>query len=449
MLLIPFFVLIFSSLTFAAGGFEKPVLWSARAAQHGGAYVSSVEGAEALYFNPASIISADRKQFHAGMAAVSGTVKAPVVNEREKVSFAGPVTPLGMMYSQEISEREAMAVGLYSIGGLDSSFKDVDLTSQGAEFANFRPDIYGRLAVIELGLGYSRKMNENISLGGTLRNHIARAGFSQVQVSQAQGLGGFGIPDGTVLAISQGEFKDLEGSALGAYMLAGNYQNDKKDQGVSVVYRSKVAFTLETKGKGKVVYSNAGAAASGANAGQVYKLSGNNTKISSGIPEAWTASYFKKFTPTEKLSLEYTWTEYSDNQKLGIKGSLTNPVDGSTTAVPDVPLKWKDMHDFKIGWTSTSIESWTIGGGYSLTLPVTEKKHTGPTFAVPGNYHHLYAGAGKAFTDWRIDSGVEYYYGQGRGSTKRIEGANQVTPSVKGQYETEAYAFYLSTTLML
>ena len=116
-------------------------------------------------------------------------------------------------------------------------------------------------------------------------------------------------------------------------------------------------------------------------------------------------------TKENKLALEYTWTEYSSNERLHINGALRNPVDGSTTDIADVTLRWHDMHDFKFGWVNTSIESWTLGGGYSLTLPVTDRKNTGPTFAGPGNFHHFYAGAGKEFQSFRIDGGVEYYFG--------------------------------------
>jgi long-subunit fatty acid transport protein len=450
MLLIPFTVLLFSSLSFAAGGFEKPVLWSARATQHGGAYTGSVTGAESLYFNPASLISERDREFHVGISSITGTSTAPLVTNQEKSAYSKPISVLGAMYSKNISHDEAIGFGLYSVGGLNVTYSDVDLTTQGSEFSDFRPDIYGKLAVVELGTGYSKKINNNLQAGFSLRQNYAQGGFSQVQVSQAQGLGGFGIPDGTVLAISQGEFKDLDGFSFGNYALGINYLTDSKDQGVSIVYRSRVNFELETKGKGKLVYSNAGAAATPtAVAGQLYSLKGNNTSIASKLPEAWTVSYFNKVTNQNKLLVEYTWTEYSSNQELSIDGALKNPVDNSTTPVSDVVLKWQDMHDFKFGWINTTFESWTLGGGYSLTLPVTDRKHTGPTFAGPHNYHHFYAGAGKAFSNFRIDGGLEYYFGSGSGSTQRLVSGNQAAPSIKGYYETKATALFLSSTWYL
>ena len=441
---------LFSLSAYATGGFEKSTLWSARAAQHGGAYASSVSGPEALFFNPASLMSENKKEIHFGIGASSGTIEAPIIENNEQVkSFCGPVTPAGVMYSQRISEMEAIGVGLYSVGGLSSGFDDVNLSSLGSEFNSFRPDIYGRLSVFELGLGYSRKLSSNFSLGGTLRSHLADGGFSQVQVTEARGLSGMGIPDGTVLAVSNGEFKDLQGSSFGSYTLGANFLNSKKDFGLSLVYRSQVNLSLEAKGKGKIVYSNTGAMATGANAGQVYSLSGNKSTIASSLPEAWTLSLFKAIGASNKFHFEYTWAEYSHNRQLDIDAELTNPVDSSTTKIPNVNLKWHDLNEFKFGWTNHSFENWIIGGGYSLTLPVTNRNASGPTFATPANYHNLFLGVGKKFEKFRIDGAYENYFSSGSGKTEEVASGNQASPSVKGDYSSRCYSFIASVTYFL
>lgn len=447
MFLFLFLVLLFSPSTYSAGGFEKPVLWSARAAQRGGAYTSSVEGAESLYFNPASLIKTQNKEFHAGVSAASGSTKAPVITSNQEVAtFSGPVTPLGIMYSQKLESESAFGVGLYSIGGLNVGYDDVKLDALGSEFAEYHPELYGRLSVIELGTGYAKKVNNNLSAGITLRQHIANGAFSQLQPSRAIGLGGMGIPDGTVLAVSKGTFDDLSGFSVGSYLLGINYLTDDGRTGMAITYRSQVNLKLKTKSKGEVVYSNTGAAASGANAGQVYKLSGNESSVSSSLPEAWTISLFRKISQSDTLHFEYSWTEYSNNNKLGIDSKLKNPVDNSTSSVPDVILNWHDMHDFKLGYTNISIDDWIFGGGYGFTMPVTDKHNTGPTFAVPGNYHHFYAGLGKSFKKFRIDGAYENYFGSSSGRTRTLSAPNQQTPSIKGDYETRAYAFFLSGT---
>lgn len=441
---------LFASSAFATGGFEKSTLWSPQAAQHGGAYASSVRGSEALYFNPASLRTNFSKEIHLGVGASSGHMEGPIIkNGQEEKAFSGPVTPVGVMYAQNIGSTDAFGIGLYSVGGLSTAFPDVKLNSLGSEFNSFRPDAYGQLSVIELGLGYSRNINSNFSIGGTLRNHFANGGLSQIQVVEAKGLSGMGIPDGTVLAVSNGEFKNLQGYAFGAYTLGANYLNDKKDFGASLIYRSKLDISLKAKGKGKLVYSNTGALASGANAGQAYALKGNQSTINSSLPEAWTFSLFKKINASNTFHFEYTWAEYSNNRQLKIDGKLKNPVDNTTTQIPDVNLKWHDMHEFKFGWTNTAFEKWIIGGGYSLTLPVTNKKAAGATFAAPGNYHNFYWGAGRIFEKFRIDGAMEYYFSSSKGKTDGSTNGNQVSPPIEGDFGSRCYSILASFTYYL
>lgn len=441
---------LLSSVSWATGGFEKSTLWSARAAYHGGAYASSVKGSEALVFNPAELSSDHGNEISFGLGAASGDLSGPIVKSGEKVkAFSGPVIPLGVTYAKNLSEKDALGVGVYAVGGLSTGFKDIDLKSRGSEFSSFRPDAYGRLSIIELGLGYSRKLNSNFSVGGTIRNHYAEGGFSQVQVTEAQGLGGSGIPDGTVLAISNGEFETLKGHSLGAFTLGASYQPDDSSLGASVVYRSRVDYSLEGKSQGKIAYSNTGAAVTGATAGEVYELAGRNSTVESSLPEAWTVSLFRKIGEKNTAHFEYTFVEYSKNERLSIDSSLRNSVDGSTSDVPDVPLKWKDLHEFKLGWTNTALENWIIGGGYSLSLPVTNKSAAGATFAPPGNFHNFFLGAGYQFSRFRIDAAYENYFSSGDGKTAGSSSGNQASPPIEGEFSSWCYSFIGSFTYFL
>lgn len=438
-------LLLMPQVVLAAGGFEKPVLWSARAAYHGGAYSSAVTGAEALLFNPANLSAQKESEFVFAASAASGGTKAPVLeNEKEVSTFNGPVTPLALVYSKNITTEDAIGIGLYSVGGLNVEYDSVSTRGLGSEFSPYNPDVYGKLMVLELGLGYARRFSKNLKLGVTLRQHLAKGGFSQLQVSRAKGLSGMGIPDGTVLAISRGEFEDLTGFSFGSYLLGSTYITDSGATSVSLTFRSPVKFRLKSDGNGEVVYSNTGAAATGATAGQVYQLQGDSTLIESSLPQALTLGVSHQLTSVNSIHAEYAWTDYSENERLKIDGSFRNPVDTTTTKVADVPLNWHDLHDFKFGWTNRSFERWTIGGGYSLALPVTDKDSTGPTFAAPANYHHFYLGAGREFRTFRLDFAAESYFGKGPGKTQAQASGNQESPSIEGDYSTKAYAFFLS-----
>lgn len=194
---------IFSSASaFAAGGFEKPVLWSAKAAQRGGAYTSSVTGAEALYFNPAGLIQAEKKEFSGALSVASNTLGAAIIEDNQTVTNTPfPVTPVAIMYAQQIDAQSAFGLGFYTVGGLNVGFDNVNLEALGTEFSGFKPDAFAKMMMMEVGLGYARKLNSNLTLGATLRADYVRADIGDIQVIRA--------PDDTVLAVNEVAFEEI------------------------------------------------------------------------------------------------------------------------------------------------------------------------------------------------------------------------------------------------
>lgn len=433
--LMRFFILftLFTSQVFAAGGFEKPVLWSARAAQRAGAYSAEVSGAEALVFNPAGMIQSQKKELGLGISAAFTTYSAAVVENNKEVSNTPPpVTPPAFTYAQQIDSKSAVGVGLYASGGLNVAFDDVHLEGLDSNFASFRPDVYAKLNMLQLGVGYARQLNSNLSVGAALRGDYIWGSFGETQVIS---LGG------NLAAVNYGEFKDLKGFGSPSILLGAKYLTDDKKTGLGLTYRSKTTYRMESKFSGNIVYTAFGAGATGQNAGQVYDVTGTNSDVETSLPQALTASIYRKVTDHNTAYFEYTWTEYSDNRAVKIDGKATTPGLG-TTEIPDHDFKWKDMHDFKFGWTNTSIESWILGGGYSLTLPVTKKNYAGATTTPAGNYHHFYAGAGKMFEKYRVDGAFEYYFSKGKGKSVALPNV----PSIEGTSEASAYAISLSTS---
>ena len=72
-------IAVLSGQSASAAGFEKSILWSGKYAGQGNAAVSSVSGAESLYFNPANL---------AGSKGTDLTVNlSPTFSK-----FSGPVT---------------------------------------------------------------------------------------------------------------------------------------------------------------------------------------------------------------------------------------------------------------------------------------------------------------------------------------------------------------------
>ena len=428
-------LLLVSPELFAAGAFEKPVLWSARASQRAGAYSAEVKGAEALVFNPAGLIQAEKNEMSFGAAVVQTTYKAALVQDDvEKTNTPAPVTPVAFTYARQLDSKNAIGAGLYASGGINVGYDDVNLTGLGSDFTNFRPDIYAKLNMLELGFGYAHQFNDNLTLGGAIRADYIFGEFNEVQVLKS---------GGTVLGVAEGGFDNIKGYGLPALLLGAKYLTDDKKNGFGLTYRMKMTYKMRSEFQGNIVYSAAGSGAitgGMATPGQVYKLDGTHSDLETSLPQAATASYFRRLNENNTFYFEYTWTQYSDNRVLKIDGKM--PQGPTNVAIPDHIFKWHDMHDFKIALTNTSIEKWILGGGYSFTLPVTDKDNAGATNAPPGNYHHFYFGAGRMFTNFRIDGALEHYFSEGDGKSTALPNI----PAIQGTSAASAYAVSLSSS---
>jgi long-subunit fatty acid transport protein len=97
-------------------------------------------------------------------------------------------------------------------------------------------------------------------------------------------------------------------------------------------------------------------------------------------------------------------TRYSNNQTLSVTGTLNG------TALPNLPLNWKDMYVYRIGVEYTGIETIVLKAGFALVSPVTPKHDARATLTPPGTGKTITVGAGKSFMHDKvgIDAALEY-----------------------------------------
>lgn len=434
--------LLFPATVLAAGGYEKPSLWSAEAVSLGGAMVAHTRDSQALYFNPAGL-DGNSWSFHFALA--DGSSAAPVVpNQSETTSSSAPIPLAGLLYTKKINERFSFGAGLYALGGNDVSHPKVSFAQVDSSFADYAPDVYGKLSALEFAVGGAWRVNPKLRLGIALRAQMVNGSFAQAQVSEARNLGGFGIPDGTILAASGAEIEDIKGTYFGSCKLGAQYDLSSKTQ-LGISYRSAVDMKLKGDAQGEIVYTAAGAAAVGANAGQTYALRGGSTNVESSFPQALTMGVAHSLENNWVMHAEYGWTEYAANRALKLDGNLTNTADNSVNALEDSPLRWHSMHDFKLG-LAIPAETLLWRAGYALTLPVSDRDFAGSTTAAPGIYHHVAGGFGKRIKlfkhDAQWDNALEFYYGEGNGKTPQAVTSTSAALRAQGTWRTQAWALF-------
>lgn len=411
------YLLTFLSLSsaFAAGGYEKQSLWSPQAVGVGGAYSSVVRGSDSILYNPANM---DKNEVGVNLSTISGYMKSPMQNgsnekTNEELIFSG-----GLAASYKLSERWGLGFGAYGLAGLDTRYEKVNY---GADFNNYKKDFYANLAVVEYSLGASYKITNRLSIGAAVRAQSFSGAFGQTSV-----YGNAMMPSAYLVS---SEIKDLKGSEFGSYRLGLNYSGDR--WGVGSTYRSEVTGTLEGKSSGEVKYNPLLGATD-------QSLAGSKTKVEGNIPKQVNIDAHYDIIPNKlKVLTGYSWTQYSKNAQLKIKGTL----DG--TSIPNMNQKWHDLNDYKLGFMFLAEENvFSFGGTYSSA--VTNKNYASPNAAPPGPYMHYSAAWSHQYSSkFKFDVALEYYEASAKGKTEQVAGQmSTTTGGAKGNYSSGVLASF-------
>lgn len=395
--------LLISNQLFAAGGFEKPSLWSAESSGSAGVMASKTKGAQALFFNPAGL-NAETNQLSIQTSIIGGHTSGPISTNNEKQQGSDDLFPIGgILGSVNITEKFAIGYGVYGLAGLDTKFPSYNYGKVNPEYNNYSVDYYSSLSVMEYSIGSSYKLNKNISFGAAIRAQSVSGAFRQSSLTVSDG--SFGIPEGTDLYVSSVELKDLKTNKAGSYKLGLQVANDDQTMGLGVSYRSEVQFTAKGSSSGDQMYTNTGSAfiagATGGTvtptAGQKYSLDGSAASVSTVLPQQLVIDTHMQLSENSILLVGYSWTDYSKAKELKTSATVTDStLTNTNTQVPSTQLNWKDMHDLKFGYLYNWSSSLQLRSGFVYTSKVTNQKDSSPTYCPPGSTKQVSAGFGKA-----------------------------------------------------
>lgn len=449
------FILVFSHYTFSAGGYEKPSLWSAKSSSLGGAYSSHYQGAESLYFNPANIFVKDQQLNISGSISNGYLESAFTESYKTKKSQTESVLAVGISYVKRYSENTMIGFGIHSVGGISTHYKDISFSHMGSEMSSLGENPYSELSLIELNLLTIAQKYKNHKFGISLTGHIGSGAFSSYSEGYSKNLGAYAVSDGTPLSLSNVELYDLQGTSFGSFNLGWGFDlNDKISFGAS--YRSETLMKTKGKAKGFLAYTNTGAALTNAltygafnpTAGQKYKFDETDTEVSTYLPQKATVSTTLK-NKKSRLSLEVSWTEYSKNKTLQIDNtSLYDPSTGTSTDVSDLNVNWKDLYDYKVGYSYDYSETLQLRAGYTYSTPVSDKETMGPTFATPNSFQHFGLGLGKRVNNVEYNVALEHYESAGTGSTESTElSSTAQTKSITGNSRSNVNALLFGANI--
>jgi long-subunit fatty acid transport protein len=417
------FVLVLLAIPSAAwsSGFEKSVMWSGHYAGYGSAAVSSVEGAQALFFNPAALSGANEISLNYSPTWIN--VKGSLVTPARQDESNSGVLPMGGGFAAFTLGKLGFGVGAYVSGGNKAVYPSVDLTPDSTPAITMRPILETDLTIVEYALGAGYELVPGFKVGGAWRIAHASGSLSTIVKS----LDNISYQN---IAVTDAKVTRYNGWRLGAL-----FEDPGKRFGIGAAYRSKLTFDAPGTGKGAVVVIPfAGVTA----------LTMADTRVGVVFPDAYSLGANYRLTDSWHVLGGADYVRYSLDDQVYMSGTANG------VRLPNIPLNWSDMWNWRLGVEFTGIPLVALRAGYVRTSQVvssTNAKATLPPAAV-GNLFTVGAGF-SALKALDLDAALEYGHASGTGSMS-IPAAGATTRELLAGVNTETtastYAVHLGTT---
>jgi long-subunit fatty acid transport protein len=399
-----------STLGFAAG-FEKSVIWSGRYAAIGGAASSVVEGAEALYFNPAGLSKPHRLQLSANFSPTWSQFSAPIGTSN--VTSDRSFSPPGAAFvSYELNPRLTLGVGYYVSAGTKAVYENVNLGIPG-----FTPSFKSELSATELAVGAGYEVIEDLRVGLAYRIVRIRGTLASARSLSATSLAAFSLDD-------------ISATRYNGFKLGAQYTPKEGRWGLGAEWRTEIDFTADANLSATVVQGTT-----------VIQIPTSTASVGTVFPTQISVGGFFDVSPKVlRLIAEYTFTEYSKNKNLNLNANLT-----PTISLPPIALNWNNMNNYRIAAEYTGIEGLPLRAGYVLTSQVVPNSNALATFSSPGLGHTFTLGAGTTFMN-SLSADIALEYSRASGTVVASEAASGTAP---GDYSSNAFAAHLGVTYEL
>lgn len=412
---------VFASATVFAGGYERSTPFGGKVAPMGGIATPWIQGAEALFFNPAGLVS-DRLGHSVAFdvspteSQYTGPINNDGVSEKsdKQLSF-----PFGFFHNWTTSEKWGFGFGLYSPGGSKTKYNNVVFTSPAAT-----SDLETDLQLIELAIGAGYRLSEKFKIGMAYRITQASGGFT----SASRGTGTL-----TVLEVNELDATEYQGFKLGAqYKLTDNTL-------IGLTWRTEVNINATGKFGGKIY-----------TAGPSFDVDKSDMKAKTTFPQAFALGVQQNLNETFKVLGEVVWTEYSKVEHVTLDGRITRSNGTQVLAdAPDLVQKWHDQWNFRLGTEYTGFKM-PIRAGWIYTTSVTDEDYARATFQAPGDAQTYLLGSGVNLSDnITLDFGAEYVYISAKANLNGSAAGATTGDLRAGQYTTEATGVHLGLTINL
>ncbi|WP_263082162.1 outer membrane protein transport protein [Endozoicomonas sp. Mp262] len=356
--------------TAVASGFEGVTQWNAKHGALGGTGASYVNDSSSIFFNPAGLAFTEHNDIalHIAIFDMDKDVPVAAADSQHTNDIKHPYRG-GFTGNYRLDDQWVLGYGIFNVGGTNQVYKDITV---GQNNNTLTDDFSSYLNIMEANLSLGYKIDKNWSVGAGLRYTWFASELQSLASVQSSP---------TMISGLRSEYKELTGHHFGGVRLGIMYRADDNQWGAGFSYRSKVKTDQEGKHHMRV------------NTPVVSEYRDQNVKTESILPEQFSVGVDYRITPDLQLFGEYTFTRYSDIEKIEFV-----PDNLAVAEIATINTDWKDRHTYKIG-SEYSGSSWPVRTGYSYTTQVVPDERATSTFSIPAPLHIASIGTGKTFFD--------------------------------------------------
>ena len=342
-----------------------------RSAAMGGAGQSFIDGAAAIFHNPANLAGTDSLSLEVSGSPFIVTTEAPfaapdgTLTQRNSDTSTVPFLLGSAAY--RLSDKFVVGLGGYVRYGTGGEFRG--LAELGGN------DLVLSLAVAELAVPVSYEVNDKVRLGLALRWGIAFQSLEQPAP----------LPGGDVALVDQSMsgVNPLPGVAAGV-----SYQATPK-LALGFTYRSQINVELDGTTDSTVM-----------GAGTMSM----DTNVEINVPHAFlVGASYSALDDRLLLAADLSVRLFQSMESLVIN------IDGSDMVLSEQPLNWETSIGGHLGTEYRAHEAVRVRGGYKILASSTPNDSAGALFPPPGLIHGISAGVGVDVDRFAFDLGGTYH----------------------------------------
>lgn len=398
-----------------AGGFDTPIMYTARHMGMGGAAIGYVDDPSALFHNPAGLAHTRFVDVTLDFSPLIGGLKTSPAYSGQNVDSNLTFAPFFLgAAAVRVTDFLVLGVGVYPVASSGASY---DYTND----KGVKTFDETRIAFFEVAPGLAVNLPFGFKLGAAWRATILQ--FQRVQHN----------PDSDVPGMFD---MDMLGASYAGYRVGLEWSNEpfrSKDDpfriSAGLVFRSKTETTVEADTSTLVLQKW----------GKTSMPFVLPAKIGAGVKAAFGSL-------AAALDVEYGF--YSQNDSVGIKAEKLDAVEGDEPFVLPNYYMWQDAITLRVGVEYTFVNEMKARVGYVMDGKTGNENYPSAFGTPPVATHSLTAGFGMKPAEF-LELNVAYAYRFGSTTVGSAEeGSEQCLACSKpGEYSIGLHGFYLDAGL--